>query len=502
MTNISEILGTDGIKLRCLYTKDPDDQVSGINFLAENVSTETFINIAESSIFSPYTKLLPYGVYLFGSANISKLSDSQSEVVLTFNNLKCKHERNYKCTLSVHQAAPTDSAPMDIFVGVPPTKPEHVVVINSPMDVSTTTAKPSVSTPISSKNEPTLTSPGENTITTTPLYNFGSSPVDDDIPNTTLSYNKTVPKAKKEKSIIEDDNITFKCSGNVGKPAAIFIFQKLLEGLIQSTTYDVTTTTIEEFPGNCSYYRTSKLTFQVTAEDNNAVIRCVIVSPLAEENMFVDSEQIEVKYHVRIPTVTKYPDKHEYIAGVDSSITLTCTGYGNPKPIYHWYKDNHGDSISIAEKFTLMNINTTDRGLYTCYVSNTINGLTFTEVASIEVNITNEENEVKSATSKNNCSVQTSKIKKDNTSVIVVCAVSGSIILVLCVILFGVLQNKNKTLRCPHTVNCRNITETNVNTTQQHNSPYDGVGHVLDVHNYDELSTREHQYTNTNLMSS
>lgn len=58
-----------------------------------------------------------------------------------------------------------------------------------------------------------------------------------------------------------------------------------------------------------------------------------------------------------------------------------------------------------------------------------------------------------------------------------------------------------RTLRCPHTINCRNITETNVNTTQQQNSPYDGVGHVLDVHNYAELSTREHQYTNTNLSS-
>ncbi|CAG2190563.1 unnamed protein product [Mytilus edulis] len=312
---------------------------------------QTFINIAESSIFSPYTKLLPYGVYLFGSANITKLSDSQSEVVLTFNDLKCKHERNYKCTLSVHQAAPTDSAPMDIFVGAEDS-------FNQPPECND--------------------------------YHHG------------------------------------------------------------------------EFPGNCSYYRTSNLTFQVTAEDNNAVIRCVIVSPLAEENMFVDSEQIEVKYHVRIPTVTKYPDKHEYIAGVDSSITLTCTSDGNPKPIYHWYKDNHGDIISIAENLTLMNINTTDRGLYTCYVSNTINGLTFTEVASIEVNIMNE-------------------------AVIVVGAVSGSIILN-----FKVSSNSQ----------LPNITETNVNTTQQHNSPYDGVGHVLDVRNYDELSTKEHQYTNTNLMSS
>lgn len=93
-----------------------------------------------------------------------------------------------------------------------------------------------------------------------------------------------------------------------------------------------------------------------------------------------------------MPTVTKHPDKQKYIVGEDTSITLSCKGDGNPTPIYRWYKDNHGDNISTAENFTLMNINTTDRGLYTCNVSNTINGLTFTEVATIEVNIMNEGN--------------------------------------------------------------------------------------------------------------
>lgn len=96
--------------------------------------------------------------------------------------------------------------------------------------------------------------------------------------------------------------------------------------------------------------------------------------------------------NVRMPTVTKHPNKQIYIVSVDTSITLTCKSDGNPKPIYHWYKDNHDDNISTAENFTLRNINTTDSGIYTCNVSNTINGLTYTDVASMEVNILNEGN--------------------------------------------------------------------------------------------------------------
>ncbi|CAG2190564.1 unnamed protein product [Mytilus edulis] len=53
-----------------------------------------------------------------------------------------------------------------------------------------------------------------------------------------------------------------------------------------------------------------------------------------------------------MPTVTKHPNKQIY-SKCRYSITLTCKSDGNPKPIYHWYKDNHDDNISTAENFTL-----------------------------------------------------------------------------------------------------------------------------------------------------
>ncbi|VDI20633.1 Hypothetical predicted protein, partial [Mytilus galloprovincialis] len=113
MTNISEVIGTNDIKLKCSYTTDPNDRVSGVTFLAVNDTTDKFDAIAESTVFSSQPELFAYGVYLFGSANITKFSD---EVVLTFNDLKCKHERSYRCMLSVHNTSPTNSTPMQLFV--------------------------------------------------------------------------------------------------------------------------------------------------------------------------------------------------------------------------------------------------------------------------------------------------------------------------------------------------------------------------------------------------
>ncbi|CAC5408230.1 unnamed protein product [Mytilus coruscus] len=203
-----------------------------------------------------------------------------------------------------------------------------------------------------------------------------------------------------------------------------------------------------------------------------------------------------------LPTVTKHPEKQEYIVGVDTSITLTCTSDGNPKPIYSWYKGNQYDIISTDGNFTITDINTTNSGLYICYVTNTINGHTYTKAAQMEVNIVNEANEAKSTTSRITCSNETpdeKELKNDNTAVIVVGTVCGSIILVLSVILFAVIQNKKKTLICP----CHDSSVNYESTTHQQDlSLYEGVGRALDVHDYGQLASREHQYTNTNFSSS
>ncbi|CAG2199641.1 unnamed protein product [Mytilus edulis] len=117
---------------------------------------------------------------------------------------------------------------------------------------------------------------------------------------------------------------------------------------------------------NCSHYRTSNLTFTVTAKDNNAVIRCVVKSSMAEPDMYVETEPLEVYYPVRIPTIINHPNKTEYVLGEDTSIHLACKSDGNPKPSYFWYKENPKQQVSLNENFTITNLNITDSGAYTC----------------------------------------------------------------------------------------------------------------------------------------
>lgn len=95
--------------------------------------------------------------------------------------------------------------------------------------------------------------------------------------------------------ITEGCNATFVCSGDVGRPPAKFIFHKYRRHHSLPLNYTNTSTSIQELRYNCSYYRTSNITLQVTAADNQAVIRCVVVSPLAEENMYAESEPLDVK---------------------------------------------------------------------------------------------------------------------------------------------------------------------------------------------------------------
>lgn len=95
--------------------------------------------------------------------------------------------------------------------------------------------------------------------------------------------------------ITEGYNVTFACSGDVGRPPAKFIFQKYRNAHILFMNNSSTSTSIQELPDNCSYYRTSNITLQIAAEDNQAVMRCVVVSTLTDENMYVETKPLDVK---------------------------------------------------------------------------------------------------------------------------------------------------------------------------------------------------------------
>lgn len=88
-----------------------------------------------------------------------------------------------------------------------------------------------------------------------------------------------------------------------------------------------------------------------------------------------------------MPTIILNRNKTDYLVGVDSSIDLICKSDGNPKPNFHWYKENIHEAISESENFTITDLNKTDSGTYTCNVSNTFNGDTYTNAVTVRINV-------------------------------------------------------------------------------------------------------------------
>lgn len=93
--------------------------------------------------------------------------------------------------------------------------------------------------------------------------------------------------------IYDGDNITYVCSGNVGKPSENFNFEMYHRENILFKNYTSTETSTEALAETCSYYRKSYITIHVTAKDNQAIIRCV-VSNSENMDLYADSEPLEV----------------------------------------------------------------------------------------------------------------------------------------------------------------------------------------------------------------
>lgn len=104
--------------------------------------------------------------------------------------------------------------------------------------------------------------------------------------------------------------------------------------------------------------------------------------------MFMHLSCLTVLDEVGMPTLTVYPNKLYYVVGEDTSIHLNCKSDGNPEPYYQWYKKNHNESISHGENFTITDVNITNSGVYTCTVSNTFNGYTYTNASNVQIDIT------------------------------------------------------------------------------------------------------------------
>ena len=114
-----------------------------------------------------------------------------------------------------------------------------------------------------------------------------------------------VPTWIPQSGIEEGTNVTFTCTGNVGKPAGKFKWTKYRGST--PTFYNDATTTAVEMPGNCTFNGTSMLTIKLEAEDNNAVIRCEVEQELATPDMYTESQPdnlvVYCKFSVKYRTI-------------------------------------------------------------------------------------------------------------------------------------------------------------------------------------------------------
>ncbi|CAC5421811.1 unnamed protein product [Mytilus coruscus] len=337
--NITAEAYSNGTMLNCSFNIRNGDSFGSIVLAAENLTTGKFQDIAGS--FGDENPLVTsFGINVFGNETTALIvENSENSLLVTFNHVMCKHERQYKCYLGVRQIGSftpkrIESDIMSIHVKVPPSQPDNISLVSMQMT---------------------------------------SAPV-----------------------IYDGDNVTYVCLGNVGQPPKSFNFQMNQRKHILSRNYTSTETSTQELQKTCSYYRISYTSLHVTAEDNQAIIRCV-VSNSVNVDMYADSEPLEVYYAVRMPTINKHPNKTDYVVGSDASINLTCTTVGNPKPSYVWYKESMIQAIGTGENFIIKNLNKTHGGVYTCSVSNTFKEVIHTERVQVQLHIVDNAPVVKDA---------------------------------------------------------------------------------------------------------
>ncbi|CAG2256933.1 unnamed protein product [Mytilus edulis] len=226
--------------------------------MALNRSSITFETIA---VYIPdrIPRLTLNGQYLKGRVTLTTITQSSMKAAMTFDQLMCIDDTSYK---------------------LPPSKPDSVSIVHTPLDPSLNEIETYSEFQTAKQN-----STADYDTTT-------SGPSNNDIRHRITMY--SVEQRTSAQDIAKGDNIKVVCTGYVGKPAAKHVFEMYLNGKIVPMQYTVTSTSISDMSENCSYYRTSNITFQMTAKDNNAVIRCIVNSSIEEPDLYVDTEPIQV----------------------------------------------------------------------------------------------------------------------------------------------------------------------------------------------------------------
>ncbi|XP_071181282.1 basal cell adhesion molecule-like [Mytilus edulis] len=265
--------------------------------------------------------------------------------------------------------------------------------------------------------------------------NFAPSPNRDSRSSLLTDTVNITPVLTTEKSVTsfrEGDTVKFICTGNIGKPPGRFVWQIIPQQGEPVVYSNETTFAIDQTPAICSYRGTSNLTVQIAADHFKAKVRCFEESLNDVLGMYVETEPLDVYYHVRHINITKQPNKVQYDKNTPT-INLTCKGDGNPRPHYKWFRqENTRRILSSTYLYIIEDVVQNNSDVYICEVYSTIDDIEYNENFSVEIDIVDEL-----LSSKETDSLQ---ISAEYAALVipVICVIS------MCMILFGVRKHNCK----------------------------------------------------------
>ncbi|CAC5425224.1 unnamed protein product [Mytilus coruscus] len=377
--DITGYVGKNNTHITCSFVKDNNKNLINVAIIARN-KYGIFIISKPVAVFPPEkTAILPpSGDYLSGRVTLTNITKVSTTATLRFNNLKCEDEKDYICTFNYIDdfgvVITDESEPTRILVKAYPSMPDSISCVAT------------ASIRIQKQDNSSTNFPNNrNNFALSPNRNSRSSLLTDTgnlIP--LLTTDKSVP------SFREGDTVKFTCTGNIGKPPGRFVWQIIPQQGEPIVYSNETTVVVDQIPDICSYRGTSNLTVQITADHFKAKVRCFEESTAEVEGMFVETEPLDVNYHVRHINITKQPNKAQYEEKTPT-INLTCTGDGNPKPTYKWFRQENTRSIlSSTNLYIIEDGVQNNSGVYICEVYNTIDDIEYSANFSVEIDIVDE----------------------------------------------------------------------------------------------------------------
>ena len=104
--NKEAILGPSDLQLRCDYTLGSEEEVVLSNIQAKINDVFEYIALFEKDSNGKDPKFVSDGNYLSSRANLSNPTSSlPNTVILTFNQIECEDEREYRCQVSARDGA-------------------------------------------------------------------------------------------------------------------------------------------------------------------------------------------------------------------------------------------------------------------------------------------------------------------------------------------------------------------------------------------------------------